>query len=303
MLNPTPSDRLPGRRISSRPSRVGADCVSAIVAPGAELQRRSRAGVALLLALALANGICLYFVPAHAEANYAWAVVPPINAAFIGAGFLAGCIATALVTFVARSWRSLRMLALPLFVLATTLTVATLLHAAKFRWSYPPTWIWTAVYALVPIGIVLVWRRQEGLPAPVADPALRPLRASSLGLGAVLGAVGALLFAVPTEIATIWPWQITELTGRVLGSWYLMVGTSLLVCAVTLRRPHEVVIPYATLLAWTVLLLALPLLHTDQVNTGSWLDAWVAMQIALLVLAAYALMRALPIMRAAGERL
>jgi hypothetical protein len=38
-----------------------------------------------------------------------------------GAGFLAGCVATALVVFRARSWRSLRILPLPLGVLSTTL--------------------------------------------------------------------------------------------------------------------------------------------------------------------------------------
>lgn len=119
---------------SAHPGRFIGDPMNAIAAkPAGELQPTSRAGVALLLILALANGVYLYLLPSRAEADYAWALVAPVNAAFIGAGFLAGCVATALVTFAARSWRSLRMLALPLFVLAVTLTAATLLHAARFR--------------------------------------------------------------------------------------------------------------------------------------------------------------------------
>jgi hypothetical protein len=51
-----------------------------------------------------------------------------------GAGFLAGCVATALVVFRARSWRSLRILPLPLGVLATTLLGATLIHRDRFLW-------------------------------------------------------------------------------------------------------------------------------------------------------------------------
>ena len=81
----------------------------------------TRVGVFGLLVLAAANGLFLYLVPGRAELDYAWAIGPPINAAFIGAGFLAGCVATALVVFRARSWRSLRILPLPLGVLATTL--------------------------------------------------------------------------------------------------------------------------------------------------------------------------------------
>ena len=85
----------------------------------------TRVGVFSLLVLAAANGLFLYLVPGRAELDYAWAIGPPINAAFIGAGFLAGCVATALVVFRARSWRSLRILPLPLGVLATTLLGAT----------------------------------------------------------------------------------------------------------------------------------------------------------------------------------
>jgi hypothetical protein len=276
---------------------------AATAMPASDLQAATRAGVVLLLTLALANGVFLYLVPSHAEADYAWAVTPPITPAFMGAGYLAGCVATALVACVARSWRSLRMLALPLLVLAMTMLAATLLHADRFRWGYAPTWIWTGVYALVPLGVTLLWRRQEHSGSPAAHPALRLLRACSWTLGAILAVVGVLLFAVPSAIADVWPWPITELTARVLAGWYLMVATALIVCAATLRRPHEVVIPYATLLTWTTLLLALPVLHPDDAASGMRLAAWVVIQVALLVLAAYALLRALPLMRAEGERL
>jgi hypothetical protein len=42
----------------------------------------------------------------------------------------------------------------------------------------------------------------------------------------------------------------------------------LLSCAVALRRPAETIIAYATLAAWSLLLLALPLRHPDDVNGG-----------------------------------
>ena len=63
-------------------------------------------------------------------------IATPVNAAFLGAGYLAGTVATALVVFATRSWRSLRVLPLPLVVLSVGLLAATLLHADKFRWDY-----------------------------------------------------------------------------------------------------------------------------------------------------------------------
>ena len=65
----------------------------------------------------------------------------------------------------------------------------------------------------------------------------------------------------------------------------------LLSCAFGLRRPAEAIIAYATLAAWSVLLLALPLLHADDVSGGG---LWIALMVALLGLSAYALRLALP---------
>jgi hypothetical protein len=271
-----------------------------------QVMRASRAGVVLLLVLAVANGVFLYLVPARAEADYAWAIRPPINAAFLGAGYLAGTLATALVVWAAQSWRSLRILPLPLVMLSVTLLAATLVHADRFRWDYAPTWVWTGVYAVVPALVALLWVRQErgSGSQPAADPRLRRLRALSAVLGGVMAAGAIALFAAPGALADLWPWPLTPLLGRAVASWYLLVGTALLTAAVSLRRPHEVLIPYATLLAWTALLLLLPILHADDLAGGSAsLPLWVLLQALLLALAVYGLARSVPLMRAEGERL
>ncbi|HEX5620715.1 MAG TPA: hypothetical protein VFX51_20005 [Solirubrobacteraceae bacterium] len=271
--------------------------------PGA-LLGRSRAGVALLLLLAVANGAFLYLLPARAEPDYAWAIVPPINAAFLGAGYIAGTVATALVVFATRSWRSLRMLPLPLVVLAVGLLAATLVHADKFRWDYPLTWIWTGVYAGVPFVVAYLWRRQErdAPPAPPAHPGLRPLRIASAVIGGLVLAGSAALYIAPMAVGELWPWPLTALLGRAVASWYALIGTALVVCAWSMRRPSEALIPYATLLAWSLLLLALPLLHAGDLGGGP-LAPWVALQVVLVAVAAYALATALPLARAANERL
>lgn len=165
------------RRLASGLPR--ADAGTDRAEPSRRVLGVTRVGVFGLLVLAAANGLFLYLVPGRAELDYAWAIGPPINAAFIGAGFPAGCVATALVVFRARSWRSLRILPLPLGVLATTLLGATLIHRDRFLWHYTPTWGWLVVYAVVPVLVIVFWRLQEagGEPAPFANPRLTGLRA------------------------------------------------------------------------------------------------------------------------------
>jgi Ca2+/Na+ antiporter len=257
----------------------------------------TRAGVVVLLTLAAANGLFLYLLPGQAAVHYAWPIVPPASAAFLGAGFLAGTVPTALVVFATERWRSLRTLPWALFVLAVTLLAATLLHADRFRWGYPPTWGWALVYATVPFGVVILWRNQERNPEPVppAHPALRPVRALSAVLGLLLVAGAALLFAAPVHFGAHWPWDLTALTGRAIAPWYAMIGVILLACARSLRAPHEAPIPYATLLAWSLLLLALPALHPDDiVRNGAPLIAYLAVAGAVLALSIFALARSLP---------
>jgi hypothetical protein len=287
-------------RSTADPGRADA------VAAGGPLLRVTRLGVLVLLVLALVNGLFLYLVPGRAEVDYAWPIAPPINAAMIGAGYLAGVVATGLVVLYAHSWRSLRVLPLALAVLSATSLAATLIHRDRFFWDYAPTWVWTAIYATVPLFVLGFWVVQERAsgPAPAADPRLDRLRARSAVLGAVLTSIGVALFVAPTAMADVWPWPLTPLLARVGAAWYLLAATVLLVSARTLRRCHEVPIAYATLGTWSVLLLVLPAVYSEDLadRPGS-LVAWMVVQVALLALAASALARTLPVLRAGEERL
>jgi hypothetical protein len=265
--------------------------------PAGRVLALTRAGIWILFVLALANGAFLYLLPARAATDYAWAIKPPVSAAFIGAGFLAGTLATGLVLWLARRWRTFQTLPPALWVLATTLLVATIVHHAKFKFGYPPTWVWVLVYAGVPLAVpVLVHRQRRAAESrPAADPRLRGLRTVSAVVGALLLIGAAALYAAPVGVGQHWPWLLTPLLGRVVAAWYALFGTMLVSCAVGLRHPSEALIPYATLAAWCVLLLALALLHPGDVDTGGTAFAvWTAGMVALLALAGFGLARALP---------
>jgi hypothetical protein len=258
----------------------------------------TRAGVWILFVLAAANGVFLYLLPGEADTRYAWSIKPPVNAAFIGAGFLAGTLATGLVLFAATRWRSLSVLPPALWVLATSLLAATIIHHDRFKFHYAPTWLWVIVYAGVPIAVpVLVYlqyRDRDREPTPPADPRLNVVRGLSAVIGAALLIGAIVLFASPTgSLARHWPWALTPLLARAVAAWYALFGTMLVSCAVGLRRRSEAVIAYATLAAWCLLLLALPLLHPDDVS-GGYFGGWLALMLVLLAVAALLLASSRP---------
>jgi hypothetical protein len=253
----------------------------------------TRAGIWVLAILAALNGLFLYFLPGSADTDYAWSIKPPVNAAFIGAGFLAGTLATGLVLAYATRWRTFSTLPIALWVLATSLLAATIIHEDRFKFDYAPTWVWTFVYAGVPLAVpYLVARQRKNADAePQADPRLRPVRILSAILGAGLLAGAIALFAAPVGLGQHWLWALTPLLARAVAAWYALFGTMLISCAIGMRRPAEAIIPYATLGCWSVLLLLLPLLHPDDVSGGG---LWYALMAALLALSAYALRVGLP---------
>src|SRR5262249_11899129 len=159
----------------------------------------TRAGVWILFVLAAINGAFLYFLPGRADTDYAWSIKPPASAAFIACGFLAGTLVTGLVLFATRRWRSLQTLPPALWVLATELALATVIHHDRFKFDYPPTWIWVLIYAGIPFATpVLVYRqRRTAEPRPAADPRLRSLRVISAVVGAVVLAGSLAMYIAP----------------------------------------------------------------------------------------------------------
>ena len=265
-----------------------------------------RAATAVLFVLAIANGAFLYFFPSSAEPDYAWAIALPVSAAFIGAGYLAGALGTGIGIFRARHWRSVRALVPGFFLLTAALFVATLIESEQFRWDYFPTWMWTVVYAVAPFAAVYLWNLQErvGGEQPERDLRLPSLWVPAGFLGVLLGIAGVVLFAAPDSLREEWPWEITPLLARVSGSWYLLAAVILIVSAASVRKAHEIPIPFAMVATWSLLTLLLPLLHPDAVDTdgaGFWL--WFGLQTAVMASCAFAIVRSVVLMRVDGARL
>lgn len=204
-------------------------------ARGADVRRVLPGMRRLLIAFALLTllGFTSLFVGStQTERAFAWTIDPPLTAAFLGAGYGAGCVLV-LLALRARAWVHARVAVVTVLVFMLLTLVATLLHLDRLHFTSPEllaraaAWFWTAVYVVVPVAMLALLPLQERVPGedpPRLVPLPRGLSAALAVQGSLLLAVGAVLFAVPATQSVLWPWQLTPLTARTVGSWLIAFG-------------------------------------------------------------------------------
>ena len=177
-------------------------------------------------------GVQLFILTEQTDVYFAWTIVQPFTAAFLGAAYWA---AVPVEVIAARQvfWARARA-AIPGIWLFTTLTlVATLIHFDRFHFSRPDlisrgaAWLWLGIYIVVPVAMLLVVFLQ--LRSPGGDPdrvKTLPvwLRIAFVAIGGGMMAIGVVLFATPAAIIPVWPWALTPLTARAIGAWFLGIG-------------------------------------------------------------------------------
>lgn len=184
-------------------------------------------------ALVLLAGVQLFIFPENTDRYFAWTIDVSLTAAFLGAGYWAS-VAFEWSAAAQRTWVRARI-SVPSVLVFTSLTlVASLSHLELFHLdpsnafsTRAVTWLWLAIYAVVPP--VLLWlllrqRRAPGEDSP-ARLALPTWLRIVLGIQAiVLLGLGGGLFVTSGVAASLWPWPLTPLTSQAVGAWLLGVG-------------------------------------------------------------------------------
>jgi hypothetical protein len=192
--------------------------------------RRLLVVAALLVFLA---GFHLTVFPTRTADWFSWTIDVPMTAVFLGAAYWASAVLE-VAGARAAGWGRARLTVWAVLVFTTLTLVVTLLHLDKFHLGaeHPGsaravTWGWLAIYAGVPVLMVLGLVRQPLTAPSPADGVRRLPRALRVllgGLAAVLLVSGVALLLAPEWAAGGWAWPLTPLTGRAVGAWLVGLG-------------------------------------------------------------------------------
>jgi hypothetical protein len=236
----------------------------------------------LFAGLALIAGALLFFGATRTDAWWSWTIQPPLTAATLGAFYWAAFV---LILSAARSrtWIGARPAVYPVAVIALLLLVITLIHLDRFDLDSLFGVFWVVIYAVIPV--LLVWAIAGQLSTPGEDRRgaqrlPRLLRRAVLVEGVLLVAAGLLLLIAPGAADDVWPWALSPLTSRAIGSFLFGVGLAALIAV----RDDDPLSFRGAALAYTALglleLLALnlhiPDLGDRPLATGLYAAFWIA---------------------------
>jgi hypothetical protein len=241
--------------------------------------------------------VILWGIPGRTEDAWAWTIQPELTPIFMGAGYGAGAY------FFLRTFLSDRFVPSSAGIFgaaffATLMLIATLIHWDRLNHGDAPLigaivfYGWVGVYILSPVVVFGLWwfnhKTDSGEPAPgeaIVPEWVRRI-AQLVAAGALVAA--AFLFLLPDEAIDVWPWQLTPLTSRVIGSFTAQVGVGALLISLDSRWSAWKLI-VETFLVATALLLLGAIRAWDDFDTGNaltylYLGGLVTADIALVLL-------------------
>ena len=192
-----------------------------------------RAGLVAIASVIFWLGLSLFVFPSDTDDLFAWTIQPPLTAAFLGASYWASTTLAAACAS-ERDWARGRAFAAPYLIAGVVLLWVTLVHIDRFHMDAVTGWAWLILYVIFPPSVLVLLGRQ--LRTPGAEPArIAPIPRAALALllaqGCTMVALGAALVIAPADAASLWPWTVTPLTGRAIGTFVLAQGVlSFAVC-------------------------------------------------------------------------
>ncbi len=220
-------------------------------APREPVHAPVRALLGAFCLLTAAAVVSLVVLAGDTERTFAWTIEPPVTAAFLGSGYAAGLVLSAL-SLRSDDWWAVRVPFATVLAFTWLTAVATFVHLDRMHVvapgagsvARPAAWLWLAVYVVVPPAMAVLWPRQPHPPRArrrgeagraVAGtrrevPAPRWLTAVLAAQGAVLAVVGGALYVAPSTAAALWPWPLTPLTARVVAAWLLAFAVAAVMC-------------------------------------------------------------------------
>ena len=180
----------------------------------------------VILPFLVVAAFLLFVFPDRTGELFAWAIDPPLSAFLLASAYLGGISFFACVAL-ERRWHRVQHGFPAVVVFATALLVATLLHLDRFSANLSFV-VWMVLYLTTPVAVAVVavvqrrWARREPESVDVRIPAAVAIGLAVIGAAAIVA--GVVVFAAPEAAASVWPWPVTPLTGRVTGAVLSLTG-------------------------------------------------------------------------------
>jgi hypothetical protein len=191
------------------------------------IYRETKWLAAFIIPFLIAAFYILFLRPTETGELFAWKINSTMTAMMLASAYIGGVYYFARV-ITAKRWHHIKAGMLPVTAFAAMLGIATLLHLDKFNQGHISFFTWTALYLTSPLLVIAVWLRNRGTDPRIADPddVVIPIawRWVLGSVGAITAAVSLLLFLQPNLMISVWPWQLTPLTARVVGAMFALPG-------------------------------------------------------------------------------
>ncbi|WP_374006907.1 hypothetical protein [Leifsonia sp. LS-T14] len=181
----------------------------------------------IIVPFLVAAFMLLYPLAATTDRFFAWTILPPITAMFLGSTYAGGVV---FFVHVVRpnQWHAVRYGFPAVLLFATLLGVATFLHLDRFHFGFLAFDVWITLYVTTPflvLAAMIVNRGEDSrLPAEreVVVPGWVRVLLALIGLCSLV--VGLTLFIAPQLGVSGWAWMLTPLTTRVCGAILTLPG-------------------------------------------------------------------------------
>jgi hypothetical protein len=262
--------------------------MNSITPPNDKIYGFTKFVAALLGAVVLFAFSVLYFFPTQTKQLFAWPIAPPMTAMFMGASYANGVIFFAAV-LLGNKWHRVWAPHIGVFVFATLLLIATILHWDRFTHGHPVFYIWVFIYVVAPIltPIAFLTNLREDRDQLDERDAVVPLALRVIWLvPGILFLIAALYaFAKPAWLIPLWPWKATPLTMRVIVSFYSMLGVAVIA---VVREPRWSAwrIGLIGVIVWHALTILAALTRQGDFKPGLFHGWWFPFELILLLAAA-----------------
>ncbi|GAB3606715.1 hypothetical protein GCM10027413_21240 [Conyzicola nivalis] len=203
--------------------------MSAGQSPGASdrVLTYTRVIAAIILPFLGAAVVLLYLLPDDTDATFAWTIQPALTAMFLGCAYAGGIVFFVHVLRTDR-WHRVKYGFPAVIVFASLLAVTTFLHWDRFHFGHISFYTWVTLYLTTPVLVLVAaarnWRADPGTLERRDYAIPRPARIAVALVGIVAFAFGLALFVAPAAFLDAWAWQLTPLTGRVVGAILTLPG-------------------------------------------------------------------------------